>query len=81
MGFVMSRLTDEQLANMTVSEVMSRWPHVLPLFNHYRLACAGCVMAEFCRIADVPESYEHVRMDPFLSELRALIEQEQPDVP
>lgn len=70
----MSAVTDEQLANMTVAETMERWPQVLPLFNRYRLACAGCVMAEFCRVKDVPASYEHVELDPFIGELRALIE-------
>lgn len=70
----MVKITDEQLATMTIAEVMERWPHVLPLFNQYRLACGGCVMAEFCRVADVPESYEHVQSTSFLAELRALIE-------
>lgn len=70
----MSTLTDEQLANMTVAEAMERWPQVLPLFNKYRLACAGCVMAEFCKISDVPASYEHVELVPFIGELRTLIE-------
>ena len=70
----MTMPTDEQLANMTVAEVMGRWPQVLPLFNRYRLACGGCVMAEFCRISDVPESYEHVAMPTFLAELRFVIE-------
>lgn len=70
----MSMPTKEQLANMTVAETMERWPHVLPLFNKYRLACAGCVMAEFCKISDVPASYEHVELAPFIAELRTLIE-------
>ena len=70
----MAKFTDEQLAEMTVSEVMTRWPQVLPLFNQYRLACAGCVMAEFCRVADVPASYDHVQLEPFLGELRTYIE-------
>lgn len=70
----MPTLTDEQLANMTVADVMDRWPQVLPLFNRYRLACGGCVMAEFCRIRDVPESYEYVATPTFLAELRLLIE-------
>lgn len=74
----MSALTDEQLANMTVAETMERWPHVLPLFNRYRLACAGCVMAEFCRIRDVPASYEHVELAPFMAELRTVIEDGEP---
>jgi hypothetical protein len=70
----MPKLTNEQLANMTVAEVMDRWPQVLPLFNRYRLACGGCVMAEYCKISDVPASYEHVAMPTFLAELHLLIE-------
>lgn len=70
----MTTPTDAELAKMTVAEVMKRWPQVLPLFNRYRLACGGCVMAEFCRISDVPASYEHVAMPTFLGELHLLIE-------
>lgn len=70
----MCKITDEQLANMTIAEMMRRWPQVLPLFNQYRLACGGCVMAEFCIVADVPDSYEHVQARVFLAQLRTLIE-------
>jgi hybrid cluster-associated redox disulfide protein len=40
-----------------VAEVLSRWPGTLPVFIHYRLACAGCLMARFERLADVPRIY------------------------
>jgi hybrid cluster-associated redox disulfide protein len=40
-----------------VAEVLSRWPGTLPVFIRYRLACAGCLLARFERLADVPRIY------------------------
>jgi hybrid cluster-associated redox disulfide protein len=40
-----------------VAEVLSRWPDTVPVFIRYRLACVGCLMARFERVADVPRIY------------------------
>ena len=45
------------LADLMVAEVLARWPGTLPVFLRYRLACVGCIIARFERLADVPRVY------------------------
>ena len=48
---------DPPLAELMVAEVLGRWPGTVPVFLRYRLACVGCIMARFERLADVPRIY------------------------
>ncbi len=43
--------------DMTVAEVLSRWPQTIPVFLQHRLNCVGCAMAPFENLADVAEAY------------------------
>jgi hybrid cluster-associated redox disulfide protein len=52
-----------------VAEVLRRWPDTLPVFLRYRLACVGCVMARFERLAEVPRIYG-LEEQGFLSEVQ-----------
>jgi len=45
------------LARLLVADVLSRWPQTAPVFLRRRLACVGCSLARFERIADVAASY------------------------
>jgi len=45
------------LDDLMVAEVLRRWPGTLHVFLRYRLACVGCIMARFERLADVPRVY------------------------
>jgi hybrid cluster-associated redox disulfide protein len=44
-------------ADQIVSEVLSSWPKVVPLFIERRLYCVGCSMARFETLADVSKIY------------------------
>lgn len=55
-------------ADLTVDEVMRRWPRTLPVFVKLKLDCVGCDMAPFETIADVAKSYD-LALDMLLSEL------------
>ncbi len=59
-------------ANLTVAEVLARWPYVIPAFLSRRMACVGCVMARFDTLADVAAIYG-LHLGHFLSELQRLI--------
>jgi hybrid cluster-associated redox disulfide protein len=48
---------ESALADLMVAEVLGRWPGTVPVFIRYRLACVGCMMARFERLADVPRVY------------------------
>ena len=69
-------VTDEQLIEMSVADVMETWPQVLLTIHRHRLACCGCAMANFCRIGDVAETYEQIQLEPFVSELQTAIQEE-----
>ena len=56
-----------------VAEVLRRWPRTVPLLARYRLACVGCFMARFERLADVPRIYG-LDERQFLHEVRRAID-------
>jgi hybrid cluster-associated redox disulfide protein len=60
------------LIDLTVAEVLDRWPQTIPVFLHHRMACAGCVMAPFETLADVAAIYG-LQLSRFLSELQQTI--------
>ena len=45
------------MANMTVAEVLTRWPNTITVLLKYRMACVGCAMSSFDTLADVSETY------------------------
>ena len=42
---------------ITIAEVLRRWPAAADVFLHHRLACPGCAMAPFETLDDVAEAY------------------------
>jgi hybrid cluster-associated redox disulfide protein len=42
---------------MTVEEVLGRWPGLASVFIRRRMACVGCAMARFERLSDVARIY------------------------
>jgi hybrid cluster-associated redox disulfide protein len=59
--------------NLTVAEVLARWPQTIPVFIHHRMACVGCVMAPFETLIEVALVY-HLDLDCFMRELQQAIE-------
>lgn len=59
--------------NLTVAEVLARWPQTIPVFIHHRMACVGCVMAPFETLTEVALVY-HLDLDCFLRELQQATE-------
>ncbi len=43
--------------DMTVAGVLSRWPLAARVFVRRRMACVGCAMARFERVADAARIY------------------------
>ncbi len=58
-----------RLLNLTVAEILDRWPQTIPVFLRHRMACVGCVMAPFETLLDVATIY-NVHLGQFLSELQ-----------
>lgn len=44
--------------NMTVAEILERWPGTVSVFQELKTACVGCTMAQFDTMVDVAQIYE-----------------------
>lgn len=64
-------------SDMTVAEVLERWSATAQVFFRYRMACVGCMMSTFDRLADVASIYG-LDLDRFLAELRAVADLSHP---
>ena len=62
-------------ADLTVAEVIDRWPETIPVFFHYRMACVGCPIAPFETLAEVAAIYGLDR-ECLVNELRQTIHRE-----
>jgi hybrid cluster-associated redox disulfide protein len=60
-------------ADLTVAEVMDRWPQTIPIFFRYRMACVGCPIAPFETLAEVATIFS-LDLDGFVNELQQTIQ-------
>jgi hybrid cluster-associated redox disulfide protein len=59
--------------DLTVAEVVTRWPQTIPTFMRHRMACVGCAIAPFETLAEVAAIYR-LNLEYFLKELQERIE-------
>ena len=45
-------------SDMTVAEILELWPETVSVFQDFKTACVGCVMAPFDTMSDVARIYE-----------------------
>lgn len=43
---------------MVVADVLDRWPETVAVFQQFKTACVGCVMAPFDTLDDVARIYD-----------------------
>lgn len=60
------------LSQLTVDQVLTRWPQTISVFMAYHMACAGCAMAPFETVAEAAAIY-HLELARFLSVLSPAI--------
>ena len=60
------------IADMTVEEVLTRWPQTADVFNRHNMACVGCPVAPFYTVAEAAAVYQ-LSAEAFVSELEAVI--------
>ena len=63
---------DKLFREMTITEVLTRWPETAQVFHEYNMACVGCVVAPFYTIADAADVYG-LSPAEFAAELLTLI--------
>lgn len=59
--------------DLTVAEVLTRWPETIPTFMRHRMGCVGCAIAPFETLAEVAAIYG-LNLEYFLRELQAGLE-------
>ena len=45
-------------ADMTVADILEKWPGTVDVFQKFKTACVGCTMAQFDTMVDVARIYE-----------------------
>lgn len=62
-------MKDAVLTELTVAELLARWPQAIPVFLHHHMACVGCTMSSFETLADVTAIYG-IYLPRFIGELQ-----------
>ena len=59
--------------HLMVADVLARWPEVIPVFIHHRMACVGCSMAAFETLGDALSIYG-LETETFILQLEKAIQ-------
>jgi hybrid cluster-associated redox disulfide protein len=70
MGVAMAQKLD--LKELTIAEVLNKWPQTAKVFFLFNMACVGCNISPFCTIIDAANEY-NMPLQTLLSELLAVI--------
>lgn len=65
--------TPEMLAQMSVEQLMRRWPETIAVFRHRRMACIGCPVGAFTTVAEAARLYQ-VSVSALTDELCGVID-------
>ncbi len=60
------------IADMTVEDVLTRWPETADVFNRHNMACVGCPVAPFYKVSEAAVVYKLSTTD-FVEELRQVV--------
>lgn len=60
--------SQEQIAEILISELLERWPETAVVFQKHNMACVGCVVAPFYSIEAAISIYG-LNREQFLAEL------------
>lgn len=61
-----------EIGELTITELLARWPETAVVFHHHHMACVGCAVAPFYTVADAAAIYD-LPVEPFLTELQRVI--------
>jgi hypothetical protein len=60
---------------LTVEEVLQRWPKVFSVFANNKTKCPGCFMQHFCTLKDVAETYQ-ISSEKLINEIECVANSE-----
>lgn len=58
---------------ISVAELLGKWPQAIPVFFRYHLDCVGCSMAAFETLSEVIAIY-HLPEELFMAELERAVQ-------
>lgn len=64
------------IADMTVEDILTRWPETADVFGRHNMACVGCPVAPFYTVSEAAVVYKLAPSD-FVAELERTIAGEQ----
>ncbi len=71
-GINMTDSKANNLAEMTIEELLRRWPETAVIFHNHHMACAGCAVAPFYTVVDAAQVYG-LLPEQLLSEIKGAI--------
>ena len=71
-------MTEEINKDMTVAEILEKWPVTVSVFQKFKTACVGCTMAQFDTMVDVARIYE-LELSGIMEALHDFVTQEEVD--
>ena len=69
----MSTDRDSISLQISISEILDRWPEIIPIFLNHKMACVGCSLADFMTLEDALDIY-HLNMESFIEEIENAIQ-------
>lgn len=60
---------------LTVEEVLKKWPQAFSVFMKNKTKCPGCFMQHFCTLKDVAETYQ-ISPEKLTNEIQNVAESE-----
>lgn len=67
-------MPDSLLTELTIEDILKKWPQTAKVFSRYSPSCIGCAIAPFCKIEDAV-NYYGLPKDEFINALHQAIEQ------
>jgi hybrid cluster-associated redox disulfide protein len=62
----------DHIAELTITEVLERWPATAAVFGEFNMACVGCAVADYYTVADAAQVYD-VPVEEFMNRLKAAV--------
>jgi hybrid cluster-associated redox disulfide protein len=76
--FNLSNSQDSNPLQMSITEILDRWPEVIPVFLSHKMACVGCSLADFMTLEDALDIY-HLNKEQFIEEFHKTIQPQDPE--
>jgi hybrid cluster-associated redox disulfide protein len=64
--------------DMTVAEILEKWPGTVSVFQKFKTACVGCTIAQFDTMEDVSRIYE-IELSEIMAALHIFVTEEEKD--